>query len=254
MNRRNLLCATAAGLAGCAITMPSVSASDAHVQAALADPRRPQADRDRDPARKPAEMLAFAGVRPGMRIMDLIPGGGYFTRMFAVAVGPTGRVFSVSYENPPQQVEPQPIHAVAAAYPNVSVSLQDLRAPRFKPNLDLVWISQDYHDFLIPGMQQALHFDPDAIDRAIFGALRPGGVFVVVDHSAVDGSGIADSPHLHRVDQAAVRARLEAAGFVFDGATEVLRNPEDTRTVSVFDASIRGRTDQFVMRFRKPMR
>ncbi len=212
-------------------------------------PPRPAADIARDADRKPAEMVAFAGIKPGMTVVDMIPGGGYFTRVFAAAVGPTGKVIA---DIPPQAeaAYPEPskmIRAMAAnGYPNVSVVTSPLDPA--VSGADVFWTAQNYHDLhngLSP--EQVIGFD-----KAVFAQLKPGGVFIIVDHSAPDGSGLADTKTLHRIDAAAVKAEVTAAGFVFDGETKALANPADPRTANVFDPTIRGHTDQFVYRFKKP--
>jgi predicted methyltransferase len=225
----------------------------ATVKAALSDAARPEADTKRDDERKPAAMLSFAGIRPGLRVMDLIPGGGYFTRIFAKAVGANGFVYAYQ----PTELDhflkgkQPPIMAVAAAYPNVSVihaSVNTLVAPE---PLDVVWTSQNYHDLKDDLFKPA---DTALVNKAVFDALKPGGLYIVLDHSAEKGSGVRDTDTLHRIDEAVVVKEVEAAGFKLVGHSNVLRNPKDSRTVKVFDPSIRGHTDQFILKFRKPLR
>ena len=231
-----------------AATVPAMAAPP-DFNSVLADPRRPDADKQRDEARKPAAMLAFAGVRTGKKVMDLIPGGGYFTRLFAVAVGPEGRVFTywpTEFDDFLKGKAP-PVAAVAAVYPNVSVihaSVNTLVAPE---KLDVIWTSQNYHD-----LKNGKEADTALVNKAAFAALKPGGLYIVLDHAAADGSGVRDTTTLHRIDEAAVKAEVTAAGFVFVGASDVLRNPADARNLVVFDPAIRGHTDQFVLKFRKP--
>jgi predicted methyltransferase len=221
------------------------------IAAAVADPTRPAADRDRDAARKPAEMLAFAGIKPGMVVVDMLPGGGYFTRLFSDAVGPTGKVIAyVPDENLarfPKALDG--LNAIAAEpnHKNVEVAHNPLMAPGPDNVADVVWTSQNYHD-----LHNVAGVDLVAFNKLIFRSLRPGGVYVVLDHSAPAGSGASATKTLHRIDPATVRQEAEAAGFVFDGESDVLANPADPRTAGVFDPSIRGHTDQFVLRFRKP--
>ena len=221
------------------------------IAAAVADPTRPAADRDRDADRKPAEMLAFAGVKPGMVVVDMLPGGGYFTRLFSDAVGPTGKVIAyVPDENLarfPKALDR--INAIAAEpnHKNVQAEHNPLMAPGPDNVADVIWTSQNYHDLHnVPGV------DLVAFNKLVFRSLRPGGVYVVLDHSAPAGSGASTTSTLHRSYPAVVRTEAEAAGFVFDGESNVLANPADPRTAGVFDPSIRGHTDQFVLRFRKP--
>jgi len=224
----------------------------AYIRAAIADAKRPEADTKRDELRKPAEMMLFAGIKPGMKVMDLIPGGGYFTRIFAGVVGPSGWVYAFQ----PSELDsflkgkPAPVYAAAADYNNVSVlrmPINNLAAPEL---LDVVWTSQNYHDLKDDFFKPA---DTALINKAIFKALKPGGIYIVLDHSAPKGSGIADTNTLHRIDEAVVKREVLAAGFQLVGESNVLRNPNDPRTALVFDKSIRGHTDQFILKFRKPL-
>ena len=223
------------------------------IAAAVADKDRPAADVQRDAERKPAEMLEFAGVRPGMTIVELIPGGGYFTRIFAKAVGPTGVVYAVfpppMASNDPAKPTPTPaIERIAAepGYGNIKplpVSPTGFTAPT---PADLVWTSQNYHD-----LHNVPNLDMGAFNRNVFKALKPGGIYVVLDHVANPGDP-AVTHTLHRIDPAVVKQEVEAAGFKFVGESDVLRNPNDDHTKAVFDPAIRGHTDQFVYKFQKP--
>ena len=226
--------------------MMAQEAGPARIEAALADPRRPEADTARDALRHPADILAFLEVAPGERIADVGPGGGYFSRLLAVAVGPEGRVYAVDRPGTPER--PRPMAAVAGEYPNITHLQSGYQGWSAGEPLDAILIVQIYHDFHLP----QLGLDVAQINREMFAALKPGGVLVVADHAAVDGSDVSVTESLHRIDQAQVRRELEAAGFVFDAESPVLRHPEDTRTLRVFEGDVRGRTDQFVMRFRKP--
>ncbi|HRP11680.1 MAG TPA: hypothetical protein PLK37_11640, partial [Terricaulis sp.] len=143
---------------------------------------------------------------------------------------------------------PRPMAAVAGEYPNITHLQSGYQGWSAGEPLDAILIVQIYHDFHLP----QLGLDVAQINREMFAALKPGGVLVVADHAAVDGSDVSVTESLHRIDQAQVRRELEAAGFVFDAESPVLRHPEDTRTLRVFEGDVRGRTDQFVMRFRKP--
>jgi len=234
----------AAGSAHAAPPSPAIAA-------AVADPGRPAADRDRDAQRKPAEMLAFAGVKPGMVVVDMLPGGGYFTRLFSDVVGPTGKVVAYIPDETLARF-PKAINGVTAiadepSHKNVQVEHNPLMAAGPDNVADVVWTSQNYHD-----LHNMAGVDLVAFNKLVYRSLRPGGVYVVLDHSAVAGSGVSATSTLHRIDPAAVRKEAEAAGFVFDGESKVLANPADPRTAGVFDPSIRGHTDQFLLRFRKP--
>lgn len=237
----------AGGGAHQAASQAPVAASASYITAALSDARRPEGDTTRDSFRHPADIMAFAGVRPGWRIADVGPGGGYYTRLFAVAVGDAGRVYGIDRPNAPDR-PPRAILAVAPQYNNVTVVQQGYQGWTVDQPLDAIFISQIYHDFHLP----ALNLDVPAINRDMFAQLKPGGVLIVVDHAAVDGSDLSVTDSLHRIDQATLRHEVEAAGFVFEAESQVLRNPQDARTERVFDSDIRGHTDQFVMRFRKP--
>lgn len=259
---RRTLFAALAGLMLGACTQPAtqndaapigadVSADAPHIVAATADSRRPAEDAARDANRHAAETLAFAQIQPGDRVADIFPGGGYWTRLFAVAVGEQGRVYPTIRPDGVAGEYETPVLAVAEQYSNATMARVPYDALAFPEPLDLIFTAQNYHDMALTAYNLG---DRSAMNRAAFAALKPGGLYVIIDHSAVAGSPIDTNAETttHRIDQAAVRAEVEAAGFVFDGEGDFLRNPEDNRTTSVFDEAIRGRTDQFVMRFRKP--
>lgn len=235
------LCATFA--------VPAMAASS-DLASVLSDARRPVTDTARDAARKPADMLVFAGVRSGMKVLDLIPGGGYFTRLFAAAVGSEGHVYAyqpTEFDSFLKGKEP-PVTAVAATYPNVTLVRASLNTLSVPEQLDLIWTSQNYHDLKNGGVA-----DTAAVNRAVFAALKPGGVYIVLDHAAEAGSGTRDTGTLHRIDEATVKAEVMAAGFELAGESNMLRNPADPHTLAVFDPAIRGSTDQFVLKFKKPL-
>ncbi len=230
---------------------PAVSTAESSretIVAALADPARPAADRERDAARRAVETLAFTRVRPGQRVVDILPGGGYFTRLFARAAGADGRVIAfLPNEAPAEYVAA--IRRVSdddATYDNVDLLQQPSPTLRPEAPVDLVFTAQNYHDL------HAFGADVAAYNRAIFEALRPGGLYVIIDHSAAAGTGATAANTLHRIEESVVRREVEAAGFVLDAESAALRNPADPRTAGVFDPAIRARTDQFMLRFRKP--
>lgn len=223
------------------------------IATAVADRTRPDADRDRDEARKPLDMLTFAGVKPGDRVMDLIPGGGYFSRLFARVVGPKGRVYLLTpaelLSSHPKAGDAATALAADPAYGNIVALTEAIDALSVPEKLDVVWTAQNYHDLHDAFMGPA---DPALVNKAIFNALKPGGVYVVLDHAGEAGSGLRDTETLHRIDPEVVKREVLAAGFVLDGESTALRNPADTHTLKVFDPSLRGHTDQFIYRFRKP--
>ncbi len=223
----------------------------ANIAAGVANPARPEAQRARDANRHPAEILAFAGVKAGDRVGDLMMGGGYFTRVFSGAVGPEGKVYAfqasefIAFMADYAKWQDE----TASFAPNIVPVRASLGAVAFPEPLDLIFTAQNYHDLHLGSAT------PDqiaAINRSLFAALKPGGVLLVIDHHATAGSGDCDSNKLHRIDIDTVKSEFAAAGFVLEAESDVLRNPADPRTASVFDPSINGRTDQFVLKFRKP--
>jgi predicted methyltransferase len=241
----------AAAVAACAPTAPVATHSAANYAAALADSRRPQADRDRDAARLPGELLAFAGVESGDKVGDYIMGGGYFTRVLAGAVGPQGRVYAFQ---PTEFIGFRPDYATeqdaaVAPYPGLVVPLRStIAAPGFPEQLDVIITVQNLHDLFIGPMPAGTA--PAAI-AALHAALKPGGTLVVVDHRALAGGGAAAADSVHRMDEELALAALTAAGFVLEERSELYARPADPRTANVFDPAIRGETDQFAWRLRR---
>jgi predicted methyltransferase len=235
-------------------SVQAASSPPAFITAAVADKSRPEADTQRDADRKPAESVAFADVKPGSQVVELIPGGGYFTRILSKAVGPKGVVYAFS---PAPRADAPPggpdraaaVKAIAAdpAYANVKVLVQPLKGMQLPDKVDLVWTSQNYHD-----MHNAPDFDMLTFNKAIFDALKPGGVYLVIDHAAAADAPADVTSTLHRINPDVVKREVEAAGFKLEAQSDVLKNPDDPHTAGVRDAGVRGKTDQFVFRFRKP--
>lgn len=228
--------------------------ADMIISTAIADPARPAADREQDANRKPLEVLAFAGIKPGDKVADFIPGGGYATRLFSKIVGPAGRVYAVvPEENLDKWKADAAVKAIAAepAFPNVTVLIAPAnRFPAPEP-LDLVWTSMNYHDLHLDFFGPA---DLAAVNNSIFAALKPGGIYLVLDHAAAAGSGLRDAGSLHRIDPEVVKQEVLAAGFVLEAESDALKNPSDDHSLKVFDAAVRGKTDKFIFRFRKPVK
>lgn len=226
----------------------------AYIGAALADPARPASDVTRDALRKPAEVIAFAGLKPGDRIADFMSSGGYFTRIFSRAVGLSGRVYAFVPDEQLRNCSPEETEGSLAiardkSYANVetlTAPVDDFSAPE---PLDMIFTAQNYHDLHDPFMGPA---DMKVLNKHFFDALKPGGVFLVVDHVAEAGSGLRDTNTLHRIDPAAIVREVEAAGFRLEAESNLLRNPADSHRLRVFDPAIRGRTDQVMLKFRKP--
>ncbi|MDE2304024.1 MAG: class I SAM-dependent methyltransferase [Gammaproteobacteria bacterium] len=245
-----MVTAVAASWVASVVPVASVAAVPAPIAAAVADAHRPAADRARDALRKPAACIAFAGLKPGDQVGELLPGEGYFTRIFSGVVGPRGHVYAVA---PPPGPSGRDYQAGARKladdphYRNVTILDERLADLKFPQPLDLVWTSQNYHD-----LHNIPHFDVVAFDRRVFAALKPGGIFLVLDHAAAAGSGTRDTDTLHRIDPAVVKREVLAAGFELVGQSNLLHRPQDPHTAAVFAPSIRGRTDQFIFKFRKP--
>lgn len=251
------LMAGAAGLLAlaCVVSPASAASTPDRITAALADGRRPAADASRDALRHPGELIRFAGIKPGDRVADYFPGGGYYDRILSGVVGPKGRVYGFIPAEMARNCAPSEFAgarqaATSEGWGNVTIVQQALTAFRTPERLDVVWSSQNFHDLYDSFMDHASV--PQAL-RAVYRSLKPGGTFVVIDHIAENGSGLRDTEKLHRIDPGAIRREMEAVGFRYEGQSDVLRNPADDHRLSVFDPRIRGRTDQVAFKFRKPV-
>lgn len=258
MRNRVFVCMTL-GLAASGLALGSALAAGAPgvpsaIAQAVADASRPTADTARDADRKPAETLTFAGVKAGDKVADYAAGAGYFTRLFADVAGPAGHVYAVVpsglfvYPNIVKGIAE--IETYAVAHPNVTVIFAaPLEGLKFPEKLDLFWIAQNYHD-LHDSFMGPVHMA--AFNRAVYAALKPGGTYLVLDHVAAKGAPANVTETLHRIEPATVRREVEAAGFKFAGESRLLANSADPHTATVFDKTIRGHTDQFIFKFRKP--
>jgi len=224
----------------------------AYVTKAINDPVR-AADRKDDARRQIAAVMTFAGVKPGDKVLELVPATGYWTRVFSRIVGPGGHVYTVwpnemAKYSAKDFAEWQKL-AKTPHYANVSLLKQPAAMLSVPQKVDVVFTAQNYHDYHDPFMGPV---DMKKFDKQVYDALKPGGVFIVIDHVAPAGSGTSDTNTLHRIDPEVVKQEVEAAGFVFDGSSDALINPKDPLNIKVFDPSIRGHTSQFIYRFRKP--
>lgn len=208
---------------------------------AVADPARPEADRVRDVDRKPREVIALTGIDVGASIAEMLPGGGYFTRIFSKLVGPQGVVYAWV---PSPMAAPMRALAADPNYPNLKVANLDPATPLPAP-VDLVWTSLNYHD---------LHNRPDADlavqNRMVWNALKPGGLYMVIDHAAQKGSGVRDTSTLHRIDPDLVLKEVTAAGFQFIMRSDLLKHADDDHTRPSREVP-RGKTDQFIFLFQR---
>ena len=234
-------------------TMTAAHAANvpAFVTKAIDDPAR-ATDKKDDARREIAAVVTFTGVKPGDKVLELDPGSGYWTRVFSRIVGANGHVYTVW----PDEMAKYSAKSFAnwqglvkGTYKNVSLLKQPAAMLSVPQKVDVVFTSQNYHDYHDPFMGPV---DMKKFDKQVFDALKPGGVFIVIDHIAPAGSGISDTNTLHRIDPEVVKQEVESAGFVFDGSSDALVNPKDPLNIKVFDKSIRGHTSQFIYKFRKP--
>ena len=252
--RHHRLAARLAGVFALAFALGAVGAPDKIYADAVAAKTRSDADRERDRRDKPAEILAFAGFKPGQRIADVFGGGGYNAELIAHVVGPKGEVVVVNTAG----------YAKFAAK-DIAERLKDNRLPNVKHHVaeaedlklgketfDGAICVMSYHDlYWVDEKGGWKKIDAGKFLDQVAAALKPGAAFVVVDHAAKEGTGSAAASDLHRIDEAFAKQDIGSHGLVFDGSLEVLRNPEDDRSKGVFDKAIQGKTDRFVHRYRK---
>ena len=226
-----------------------------NIKDAVSASDRPAADRSLDAGRKPEQMLAFFGIQPGMKVADLFAGGGYTTQLLSRAVGPNGTVYSQNPIFPPQFQNIEQSRQKRLKNPALKNVVSVSKAsddpgllPAAPGSLDAVVTNMNYHDQVLFGV------DRDKMNAAVYKALKPGGVYGIVDHSAKAGSGLTDVG-LHRIDESVVINEVQKAGFKLDAASSALRHPEDDRTWSASpraSGARRGTTDRFMLKFVKP--
>lgn len=237
-----------AALLALALTCVAMAAAvPDYVSSAVADSTRPKADTDRDALRLPAETIAFAGVKPGMKVAEFFPGGGYFTRPLSDVVGHSGHIYAIENANWNDGSDAK----VVASVKDHNVSLQMAKFGEFKlpQKVDLVWITQNYHDLHIAKYGAV---DMAAFNRHVYESLKPGGIYFILDHQANPGTGPTQIAALHRIQKSQVIQEVEAAGFKLAAEGNALHRTADDHTKSVFDKSVQGHTDQFMLRFVKP--
>ena len=245
---------TAILLSACSTTPPPpppVGGVPANIVASVSDPARPAGDVARDAALRPAQLLAFAGVRPGQRVVDLIPAGGYFTRLLSRAVGPNGKVYAYVPDELTRQAARDPAVAVVTRdprYANTMLTVRNLSDFVLPERVDLIVNGQHYHYMKSPILGPV---DMRRFNTAAFNALKPGGTYLVVDYVGATGSGARDAASLGRVEPAMVVAEATAVGFTYSGELTILRDSTDPHTARGQEG-VAGHGDQFVFRFRKP--
>jgi len=229
------------------VLSPVVAQPD--MAAILADTSRPAADRDRDAGRKPDRVLEFFDIGPGDKVVDLLCGGGYYTRILVPAVGQEGEVYAGN--NPFFQRFGEEALTALLAEPGfervhrIDGPVDEVALPT-DGSLDAVIIVLAYHDLWLTDE------DRGELNRRVFAALKPGGVYGIIDHHAAAGAGTDVIQSLHRIEERVVTEEISAAGFSLAASADFLGNPDDDRSLRIFDPSIRGNTDRFVLRFEKP--
>ena len=239
-----------------ALPLSLAQAAPADVATAVSAPGRAAEAIQLDAVRKPVEVLNWLGLERGDRVLDYFTGTGYYAEIIARAVGPQGHV--IAYNTPffaaNDQIRPA-TEGVHQRSPNAIFVTTPVTALSFPPeSFDFVLMHMVYHDTYWENARfQVPRIDPQIVLRAVYAATKPGGIVGVVDHVANPGGDPrAVVEALHRIDPAVLRADYERAGFVFDGESDLLRNPEDDHSKNVFDPAIRGHTDRILYRFRRP--
>ncbi len=237
-------------LAAFAAPSPAASAVPEEVSKAVADTSRPESDRKLDGDRKPAALLAFAGIKRGLVVGEYLPGGGYYTRLLSDVVGPQGKVYALETTSwGKDNVQATEAVLKEPGRGNVVLDLAPLGSFQLKEKVDVFWTTLNYHDLHVTEYGKV---DLAAFNKHVYDSLKPGGIYFIADHAAAAGTGYTQAPTLHRIDEATVIQEVTAAGFVKAGESEVLRNPADDHSKKVFDPTIRMKTDQFVLVFRRP--
>lgn len=249
-----LLATTASAVAAKTRRAAPVAAqlASADYRAAIAAPGRPAEAIALDADRRPAEVLAFMGVRPGMNVLDLLTGTGYYAEVIARVVGPMGHVTAFAPAAYNAEKTNAAFASIKSRQPNVTLVNGPSGMISAAP-YDFAMINLNYHDFYWESAKYGIpRSDPNLVLAGLFAAMKPGGVVAIVDHVGPAGDTRAIVEKLHRIDPATVKADFARAGFVFDAESPMLRNPADDHCKLVFDSAIRGHTDQMVLRFKKP--
>ena len=237
------------GVAFCALALTGAAVAAGvpnYISKAVADPSRPTRDSSRDSLRLPGETLAFAGVKPGMVVAELFPAGGYYTRMISDVVGPKGKVYGI--ENAKWDKGEDAKMAAEPGHANVQVQLVTFGEFNLPQKVDLFWTTQNYHDLHVA---EYGNLDIAAFNKHVYDALKPGGIYFVLDHQANPGTDDAQIAKVHRIEKSQVIKEVTAAGFKLAGEGNALHRPEDDHTKGSSDPAIKSHTDQFMLKFQK---
>jgi predicted methyltransferase len=247
MKTRSIFCGL---LFAAVLAAPALAAVPDYVAKAVADKTRPADDRALDVNRKPGEVLAFAQVKPDEIVAEYLPGGGYYTRLLSDVVGSKGKVFALETTTwgkdniaSTKKVLSEPGRG------NVVLDLAPLGEFHLNQKVDLFWTTLNYHDLHVPKYAKV---DMAAFNKHVFDSLKQGGVYFIVDHAAAAGTGATLSPKLHRIDEQTVIKEVTGAGFKLVAQSNILHRTTDDHTKVVFDPSVRFKTDQFVLMFKRP--
>jgi len=240
------ICAIALCIASGAAAARAEMQIPGYVVKAIANPARTRNERDAYAHRLPAQTIAFAGVAPGMVVGEFIPGYGYFTRILSEVVGPGGKIYGIENTN---WTNPAFDKKLMGEHRNVFLKSKRFGYFDLPEKIDLFWITQNYHDLHVA---EYGHVDIAEFNRRVFDALKPGGIYFIVDQAGNAGMTEDEITALHRIDEAQVISEVTAAGFTLVGESDALRHPNDDRTRSIFDVIVRGQTDEFMLKFKKP--
>ena len=242
---------TAAAALLLSLTAGAATATEvpSYVRQAVADPARPKTDVATDASRDPADTLAFTGVKPGMVVAEMFPGGGYYTRMISDIVGPTGKVYGVENAHWKQSALVDQKMAAEPGRGNVTIDVEPFGEMKLPEKVDLLWVTQNYHDLKIVEYGVV---DITAFNKRVYDALKPGGTYFILDHQANPGETLEELVKLHRIEKSVVIKEVEAAGFKLVAEGKFLNRPGDDHTKTIFDPAIQGKTDQYALKFVKP--
>lgn len=226
--------------------LAATAATSATAAKAVADSTRPAGDKKYDAVRKPGKVVAFSGVKAGDTVAEYLPGGGYYTRILSDVVGPKGKIYALETSTWGKENIDNTKKALAGLK-NVTLDVSPLGQFNLPAKVDVFWTTDNYHDLHVP---KYANVDMAAFNKHVFDSLKPGGIYIIVDHAAAAGTGAKDSPTLHRIEKKTVVDEVTAAGFKLAGESDALHNTTDDHTRKVFD--LHYTTDQFVLKFKKP--